>query len=67
MVAALALGAAPMANPGPQIAEAFFEQPSHGVPISRCRRVTGQPECRAHRSGPAQSSDAYAHHPIFTP
>ena len=33
MVAALALGAAPMANPGPQIAEAFFEQPSHGVPI----------------------------------
>ena len=67
MVAALALGAAPMANPGPQIAEAFFEQPSHGVPIfplQASHRPTGS---RAHRSGPAQSSDAYAHHPIFTP
>lgn len=38
MVAALALGAAPMANPRPQIAEAFFEQPSQGFDFP----VTGE-------------------------
>ena len=37
-VAALALGAAPMANPRPQIAEAFFEQPSQGFDFP----VTGE-------------------------
>ena len=38
MVAALALGAAPMANPRPQIANAFFEQPSQGFDFP----VTGE-------------------------